>query len=68
MCVYDNHRPGDRVTWTAINGVQQGTVLSVDGRGVLVACDGGAHALLTSTESYKNFINKEHQRNESREI
>lgn len=61
MQVFDNYRPGDRVRWNSISGPLEGTIIDEDFRGLLVACDGGGQVYLTTTQSYKNFINRRKQ-------
>lgn len=60
MQVFDHLNPGDRATWVAFNGIVKGTVESVGPRGVLVRIDGGGDMVLSTVESYRNFINKTH--------
>lgn len=58
MQVFDNLHPGDTAEWQSIRGPLSGTVLSVDEKGVHVACKRGGQVLLTTRESYKNFIER----------
>lgn len=58
MQVFDHLNPGDRATWVAINGIVKGTVSSAGSRGVLVRIDGGGDMILSTVESYRNFINR----------
>ena len=61
MQVFDHLNPGDRATWETFNGIVKGTVESVGPRGVLVRIDGGGNMILSTTESYKNFIERKKQ-------
>lgn len=55
---YDHLTPGQRITWTAINGEVKGTVLAIDEKGVLAQVDGGGQMRLTTKASYKAVINR----------
>lgn len=58
MQVFDHLNPGDRATWETFNGIVKGTVESVGPRGVLVRIDGGGNMILSTTTSYRNFIER----------
>ena len=58
MQVFDHLNPGDRATWKTLNGIVKGTVLSVGPHGVLARIDGGRDMVLSTVESYRNFINR----------
>lgn len=60
MRFYDHAKIGDSVTWDSVNGYRTGIVRDITPAGVVVTVDGGGDMILSTLESYRNFINRIH--------
>ena len=58
MRFYDHVKIGERIGWAAVNGYSAGVVRDITPAGVVVAVDGGGDMVLSTVESYRNFINR----------
>ena len=60
MRFFDHVKIGERIGWATVNGYRAGVVRDITPEGVVVAVDGGGDMVLSTVESYRNFINKTH--------
>ena len=65
MRFYDHVKIGERIGWATVNGYRAGVVRDITPAGVVVAVDGGGDMILSTVESYRNFINQIHQKHEN---